>query len=78
MDSNYEAQRQLVSQKLALRRQQAEAERLLKAARPPRPNIVSRLLARLFPPRAAEQAPEKPRQTDPLARRAPRAGEGNL
>lgn len=48
MDKNYEAQRHLASQRLDARRQQGEAERLLKMGQRQQPSALQRLLAALF------------------------------
>lgn len=73
MDSNYEAQRHLTTQKLDARREQAAAERLLRQGQQPRASGLSRFFSRLFrhsgsrqdkkhaqkPPSAALAAPGK-------------------
>lgn len=48
MDSNYEAQKQLTNQRLAARREQAAAERMLREGRPARMGGFKQFLLALF------------------------------
>jgi hypothetical protein len=48
MDSNYEAQKQFTRQRLASRREQAAAERLLREGRPARMSVLKQFLVTLF------------------------------
>ncbi len=48
MDSNYEAQKQFTRQRLASRREQASAERLLREGRPARLGGLKQFLMHIF------------------------------
>ena len=74
MDSNYEAQKHLASQRLASRREQAAAERMLRNARPVRTGGLMQLFARLFQ-RSGQRKGEKLPQRELLSKPAI-AGQG--
>ncbi|MFL7838892.1 MAG: hypothetical protein ACK2U5_19175 [Candidatus Promineifilaceae bacterium] len=57
MDSNYEAQKQFTRQRLAARREQAAAERILKEGRSPRTGGFKHFLVKLF--RRSDRREEK-------------------
>jgi hypothetical protein len=58
IDSNYEAQKQFVSERLATYREQAGLERRVRIARPERMRMLSSILSQLF--RKKRGAPEQP------------------
>lgn len=66
MDSNYEAQSQLARQRIAARRKQAQAERLLRAGQPESRHGLQQLFLRLFQVfgrRRAQETAEPSRST---------------